>query len=219
MKIGEDGYVFIFNTKGVDRGRYELSLNGTRDGEVVLDAKSADGTPIIREMIEKVESAPKGTLVTYNYQWKNGDEPLRLKIAKLVYYAPWDWAIGVSTYEDDYLAPVRSIQSANRSSTIQSILLSMLFAAVAGIMVAIIIRKTVKKVEEISLDLRTGAHETGHAARDVSAPARTWLLGQTSRQPELKKQRPRLTSLPPRRMPTVTMPTKLVPLFRKHPVL
>ena len=34
----------------------------------------------------------------------SGDPAPRMKFARLAYYAPWDWVIGVSAYEDDFAA-------------------------------------------------------------------------------------------------------------------
>jgi hypothetical protein len=168
MKIGRDGYVFVINTKGGERGRYEMSQGGHRDGENVLDSKDAAGNFVIRDMIEAVEKAGAGRVVSFRYDWKNGNEPLRTKIALLVYYEPWDWMMGVSTYEDEFLAPVRNMEASARSSIIKSLLVSVLFAAIAAVFVAYVIRRVVKRVEGISSGIRTGAHETGNAARDVS---------------------------------------------------
>ncbi len=168
MKVGKDGYVFVINTKGADKGRYEISLEGKRDGENVLAAKGADGREVIREMIELVEKAKAGEVVSYRYDWKNGNEPLRTKIALLSYFAPWDWMIGVSTYEDEFLASVREMDRAAANSMIRSVVVAGVFALGACLAVAIVIRRVVRKVEALSTELRTGAHETGNAASDVS---------------------------------------------------
>jgi hypothetical protein len=169
IKVGESGYVFIISTKGADRGRYILSLNGARDGEIVLGVKGANGHQVIRDMIENVEKAKSGDVVTFSYDWSNksGETP-RTKMAKLVYFAPWDWMIGVSTYEDDFLGTVRDMQAQSRGAIIKAVSLSLFFALLACVFVAIVIRRTTKKVEVLAGSLRTGAHETGSASRDVS---------------------------------------------------
>lgn len=168
VTVGKDGYIFVINTKGADRGRYLLSQKGKRDGEVVLGAKDANGRLVIKEMIEEVEKAGKGAVVTYEYYWSNNNEQPRKKVAKLVYFEPWDWMIGVSTYEDDFLGTVRTMQSDSRSAIVKSVVLSIFFAALACIFVAIVIKRTTKRVEVLAETLRNGAHETGNAARDVS---------------------------------------------------
>ncbi|MBN1402945.1 MAG: Cache 3/Cache 2 fusion domain-containing protein [Opitutales bacterium] len=168
MKIGQDGYVFIINTKGKERGRYELSLNNSRDDQNVLGMKDANGRPVIKEMIEAVEKADKGAVINYSYDWKNGSEPLRSKIAILTYYEPWDWMIGVSTYEDDFMANVIEMHEENTRSIISSIVLALVFAIISCLGIGYVIRRVVRKIELITSGLRTGAHETGNAARDVS---------------------------------------------------
>jgi len=168
LKVGKDGYIFIISTKGADRGRYQLSQNSKRDGEVILGVKDSNGRLVIKEMIEAVERAGRGDVVTYTYYWANSGEKPRMKIAKLVYFEPWDWMIGVSTYEDDFLDTVRKMQSESRGSILKAIGLAAFFAALACVLVAMVIRRTTKRVETLAESLRNGAHETGHAARDVS---------------------------------------------------
>jgi methyl-accepting chemotaxis protein len=168
MRIGKEGYIFIINTKGADRGKYELSQGGKRDGESVLEQKDANGHYVIKDMMTAIEKAGKGEVVTYTYDWTNSSVAPRKKIAKIVYFEPWDWMIGVSTYEDDFLGSVRVMQADSRSSIIKAVALSAFFTVLACVFIAFVIRRMTKHVEELAESLRTGAHETGHAARDVS---------------------------------------------------
>ncbi|HNX04877.1 MAG TPA: Cache 3/Cache 2 fusion domain-containing protein [Opitutales bacterium] len=170
MKIGRDGYVFIFNVKGADRGRYDLSAGGKRDGENVIDTKDASGRSIVREMVALADSTPKGQVSSYSYEWANqGDAHPRRKLAKLVYFEPWDWEIGVSTYEDDFLGPVIAMREATSRTIWTAVIFSILFAAIACTVVGFLVSRIVRRVELIAGTLRSGADETGSAARNVSA--------------------------------------------------
>ncbi|HOX23868.1 MAG TPA: methyl-accepting chemotaxis protein, partial [Elusimicrobiales bacterium] len=74
-----------------------------RDGENIWDAKDARGHLFIQKMIEKTLAAGDGKVVMGDiYPWQNkGERSSRDKFAALIYYKPWDWVIGVSTYVDE----------------------------------------------------------------------------------------------------------------------
>ncbi|NMC49602.1 MAG: methyl-accepting chemotaxis protein, partial [Desulfovibrio sp.] len=102
-RVGKTGYVWVLGGKGRDRGRYLISKDGAQDGQSVWDARDADGRYFVRDMIDRVLSAPAGEVVYSHYLWQNpGDAAPRRKVAALVYYEPWDWVIGAGMYEDDY---------------------------------------------------------------------------------------------------------------------
>jgi methyl-accepting chemotaxis protein len=168
MTVGKEGYVYIVNTKGADRGRYVLSQGGHRDGEVVLGIKDPSGRPVMKEMIEAVEKNGSGKIVTYSYDWSNNGEKPRRKIAKLVYFEPWDWMIGVSTYEEDFLGVVNKMHEDSNRAILNATLLSAAFALLACVLVGVVIRRMTKRVEILAENLRCGANETGNAAREVS---------------------------------------------------
>lgn len=101
-KIGRSGYVFVLGATGQDRGRYIISKNGERDGEIIWDAKDASGRFFIREMIEKAVKLSRNEVAFSRYPWQNtGESQPRPKIAALTYFRPWDWVIGASAYEDE----------------------------------------------------------------------------------------------------------------------
>lgn len=52
IEIGKTGYVHVLNTKG----HYIISAGGKRDGELIIDAKDADGVEFIKEMISNAKS-------------------------------------------------------------------------------------------------------------------------------------------------------------------
>jgi HAMP domain-containing protein len=101
-KVGNTGYVYIIGGKGEDRGHYIISQNGERDGEDIWVNKDIDNQYMIQNIINKALSLKPGDLATERYRWQNPGEPkARWKIARLAYYAPWDWVIGTSVYEDE----------------------------------------------------------------------------------------------------------------------
>ncbi len=167
VRIGKTGYVFVINTRGADRGRYVLSSGGKRNGEIILNQRDANGREVIREMIEMVEASP-ASVSTFQYDWRNGDEPLRKKVAKLAYYEPWDWMIGASTYEDEFLEPVRLMDEMKGSAARQSLLVTTLCILAACGCAAWFVRRIVGRIHGISNSLNACASETGGAAGDVS---------------------------------------------------
>ncbi len=102
LKLGRSGYVFVITGTGADRGRYVISQGGLRDGEDIWDATDPDGRKVTREIVSAALALDPGEMTTIRYRWINpGEAAPRWKIARLARYAPWDWVIGASVYEDE----------------------------------------------------------------------------------------------------------------------
>ncbi len=100
---GKTGYAFILGGSNGQAGQYIISPQGKRDGENILDIRSADGKYPIRAMVTEAKTTQDGQCSHQTYLWRNpGDAKDRLKVASTTYFAPWDWVIGVSCYEDDF---------------------------------------------------------------------------------------------------------------------
>ena len=103
--VGKTGYVFVVGGAGDDRGHYIVSAGGKRDGEDILDLRDANGGYPIQEIVKTATGLKDTELATVRYAWQNTTDPdPRMKFARLTYYRPWDWVIGVSAYEDDFQA-------------------------------------------------------------------------------------------------------------------
>ena len=93
--------------------------------------KDANGEPFIRKMIEGAKSAKQGDSFKIRYAWRNKDDDHdRWKITRVLYYAPWDWVLGIGVYEDEY---------AYVSETLKTSLLIMLGSVAATGLVLIIL--------------------------------------------------------------------------------
>ena len=111
IQIAQTGYVYVLDGKG----NYVISKDGKRDGENIWDATDSDGVYFIREIVEKAKAAGTEEVFDQYYPWKNkGDSEARMKIARCVYYEPWDWIIGASSYIDEFEEAPRHIAADGR---------------------------------------------------------------------------------------------------------
>ncbi len=130
MKVGKTGYVYVLNAKGSTRGNYVISAQGKRDGENIWEAKDADGRPFIQEVCNTALALKPGELGVAYYPWKNNqDEAPHMKIARVGYFAPWDWVIGVSAPIREFNAAADTIAGISRRGEI------ILWSVFAGVMV------------------------------------------------------------------------------------
>ncbi|RMF99909.1 MAG: methyl-accepting chemotaxis protein [Planctomycetota bacterium] len=129
--VGKTGYVYVLQGSGENKGCYVISKGGERDGENILEAKDANGTPFIQELIDKALKAKPGEISFQRYAWQNpGEDHARWKVAAVTYYEPWDWVIGAGAYEDDFEDALGRID-ASLSTTI--------WWTIAGAVVAVVL--------------------------------------------------------------------------------
>ena len=99
--IGKTGYAFV-----IDRaGRYVVSKNAQRDGEMIAGRTDLPGSDI-DGLIKKAMSLRPGESAPYAYRWSNNPgDPLQPKLSYIMYFEPWQWVIGAGTYEHEVLEP------------------------------------------------------------------------------------------------------------------
>ncbi len=174
--IGQTGYAYILNSDGT----YVVSKDGTRDGESIWEAKDADGNYFIQEICAKATALEPGQIAEQQYPWQNaGEAAPRLKIARLMYFEPWDWVIGAGAYEDEVYAARTRIARIGATSTVVLIVLGVVtllvttgvwfFAAggIAGCLHGIVAR------------LSKGAEQVAAASGQVSAASQSLAEGAT----------------------------------------
>jgi methyl-accepting chemotaxis protein len=115
--VGKTGYVFIIGGSGGQKGRYIVSCEGQRDGENVWKTTDETGRYVIQSIVAKALATRNGDCNFEHYPWRNkGESHAREKIAALTYFEPWDWVIGVSSYEDEFLEASNKIAAIGRQS-------------------------------------------------------------------------------------------------------
>jgi len=111
LKVGQTGYVYVLNARGPTRGHYVISAGGKRDGENIWEARDADGRLFIQDICASAVRLQPGEIGDARYPWQNPGDPVpRDKVVKLAYFAPWDWVIGVGSYEDEFFGAAREME-------------------------------------------------------------------------------------------------------------
>jgi methyl-accepting chemotaxis protein len=162
--VGNAGYVFVLGGKGDQKGVYQVSRNGTKDGINVYDAQDAEGTYFVRSMIDKalnLQSAEGAIPVEFvRYDWQDqGDAQAQTRITALTYFAPWDWVIGATIYENDLLEGQNRVDKGLNSMMHWILLLAAVVvtaAAAGGYLLSKSISVPLRKTVAMITDLERG---------------------------------------------------------------
>ena len=182
--VGKTGYVFVLDSDG----RYVISKDGKRDGEDISGAKDANGVLFIQEIVKKGRALAPGQIAEQRYPWKNADDNTsRDKIARIAYFAPWDWVIGVSTYEDEFLAGTQRLR--NLGDRIQMLLIVTFFVSMALTLVIWLLasRQIAGPLQQVIDGLEHGAKQVASASSDVAIASRTLADGSGSQAAALEE--------------------------------
>jgi methyl-accepting chemotaxis protein len=123
--VGKTGYIFITDKKG----SYILSSKRQRDGENIWNSTDASGNKFVQSMIKKAEKLGDTAYNIQYYPWLNkGENEARLKISGIAYFQKWDWVVGVSAYQEEFLDAVKNIQRSTFLICLISIILGSFLA-------------------------------------------------------------------------------------------
>ncbi|MBF0386563.1 MAG: cache domain-containing protein [Candidatus Omnitrophica bacterium] len=143
QKIGERGYVWVLNTAG----SYVVSKDRFRDGENVMAARDARGRLFVLDIIQLARGLGAEGYFAYEYPWKNiGEQQPLNKMAAVMYYPKWDWIIGASAYETDYLKGLATI----KWRVFQICALFMVLGSLVAYVFALWISRPIRKLEGVA---------------------------------------------------------------------
>ena len=164
-KVGQSGYVFVLDSKG----RYIISSKGSRDGQDISDTKDADGAPVIRNMIALAKAQKPGECGTIEYSWLNpGDKVPRRKVAKVTYFAPWDWIIGAGSYEEEFMEAPRHLQEIGDAGTRQLAILLLVVTVIATVVWIFTSSALARQLTRIADQLDAGATQIASASKQIA---------------------------------------------------
>ncbi len=181
VRLGQSGYVFALNTRGTDRGRYVISKDGLRNGEVILGAKSADGRAFVEEMLTTATALAPATFGRIAYEWKNeGESTPRRKLTYFAYYAPWDWVVGAGAYEEELSVVARAVEG-----RVNDLLSTLALVCLVSLLVTAGLTLGLGhwiggQLESVAAQLREGANQASAATDRVIAATQSLARGQTT---------------------------------------
>ncbi len=150
-KVGRTGYVYVLGSSGEDRGRYIISQKGERDGENIWMSRDSDGNLVIQDIIAKATALGPLDMATVRYRWQNPEDPTpRWKIARLVYYRPWDWVIGTSVYEDELLAYHTLLSNGRLRMTRDMAMAGIVITALVGLISVLLTLKITRPIRQMT---------------------------------------------------------------------
>lgn len=146
-KIGESGYIFVFDTSCV------MTLHPSSQGKCFLDVKNNQGTLVIKEMRDLAQVSD--TAITYHYSWQNpGEESPRMKVATIAYYEPLGLFIGAGSYVDEFYSSSQEINAKLKKSC-GVLLLFMLFLTSLLVLLSIMAGNRIgDKIKKINQKMR-----------------------------------------------------------------
>ena len=164
--VGKTGYIYVLDSKG----NYVVSKDGKRDGECIWNAKDANGTLFIQELCKKSTAAKPGEIVEQQYPWQNaGESESRMKVARLIYFQPWDWVIGVSSYLDEFFEADRQIDKSSQASAELLVVIFVSTSVFAIIVWFVVAGRIASRIQKIAFYMMENSRQVSTAADQVAS--------------------------------------------------
>jgi len=158
IKIGKTGYLWVLNSKG----HYVISKDGLRDGDDISQAKDSNGRLFVKALVDVGTALKPGEVGEGRYPWKNkGETKERMKIARLMYFAPWGWVIGAGAYEDEFLASATKLEALAKRNQVTFWIIIGVASLVGSIIWLLVSYGIANPIREIasSINLSTKNHD------------------------------------------------------------
>lgn len=169
-RIGKSGYVFILEATGDQQGKYILSKNHARDGEIVWNEQSADGRYVVRDLVQAALTTSNGSAAQVSYLWKNPDDSApSTRFAALTYFKPYDWVIGATAYASDFQGPSIMVGQALRG-TLKWVLLAATAMSFLALLASLFIARSITRpIVRTADSLLDNANRTASAVGQIAA--------------------------------------------------
>ncbi len=186
--VGQTGYVYVLNATGETRGYYVVSAGGKRDNEDIWEAKDADGTPFIQEICKKALALKPGEIAEQIYPWKNeGDVVARMKIARIMYFAPWDWVIGVGSYTDEFDEAGRLIEQFGQRGNLILACLTAITLVLTLLIWFFVTRSIANPINRVIDGLSQGSTQVTSASEQVASSSQAMAAGASEQASSLEE--------------------------------
>nr|WP_315401560.1 Cache 3/Cache 2 fusion domain-containing protein [uncultured Duganella sp.] len=146
MTIGETGYIYVLNAApGKDQGK--MLIHRTREGENLLERKSADGRMFIQEML----TAKQGSM-TYDWPDAEGKAP-REKMVEFKTFKDWNWLIVGGTYTEEITREAATLRNRYAALGLGALVV---FAGVLFLLVRAVVSRPLARAEQAATRIAQG---------------------------------------------------------------
>jgi len=146
IKIGDTGYIYVINAAPGEKQGTAL-IHPKREGENLLDLKSADGVQIIKHMLD----AKAGGLT---YRWADAEHASpREKIVEFHTFKDWNWLIVGGTYTEEITREAATLR--NRYALIGLVAL-VIFAVILFLLVRTVVSRPLARAEQAANRIARG---------------------------------------------------------------
>jgi methyl-accepting chemotaxis protein len=184
VQVGQTGYIYVLDSAG----HYVISKGGKRDGELIWEARDADGNLFIQDIIGKATVLSDGEIAEASYPWKNeGETESRLKVVRVMYFEPWDWVIGVGSYIDEFYAAERQVAAVGRTGNLVLAGVSGTAVGAACLVWFLVARGLAGRIMRIVSQLREGSTQVASASDQVSSSSQSLAQGSTEQASSLEE--------------------------------
>lgn len=174
ITVGQTGYAYVLDSKG----NYVISQHGKRDGENIWESRDGDGKFFIQELVGKALKLKPGEIGEYSYPWKNPQDPKpRTKVARIIYYQPWDWIIGAGSYEDEIMEGTNRLEATAERRHWLMLIAMVVAIAVASLIWLLVARRIASPLRRAIDTLEECATQITSASGQVSASSETLAEG------------------------------------------
>jgi signal transduction histidine kinase len=98
VRLAQTGYAYAFDTVG------RIMIHPALEG-LDYNHLAPEETAVFLALRKQALALPAGKIGTYRYPWPDQTGAVRPKIAKFMYFKPYDWIIGVGAHENEILQP------------------------------------------------------------------------------------------------------------------
>lgn len=184
MKIGKDGYIFVVDSKG----NYIISQGGKVNGKNIWDVKNCEGKYTVREIIRTALGAPDNGIAQIIYKWQNPgyNHPVR-RLAKIRYFKPWDWIIGVNVSLDELEEPAEKLSGMAMTGQGIFLLINVITLLISNVIGYFLGRNISIKIDEVVKVLSDSSEQVNSASDQVSSSSQTLAYGSSQQASNLEQ--------------------------------
>ncbi|MCL4691288.1 MAG: Cache 3/Cache 2 fusion domain-containing protein [Candidatus Hydrogenedentes bacterium] len=184
ITIGDTGYVFVLNAAGDTLGRIVIGQTPDQDGADMRDATGANGDYYIRSICEQAATLGPDEVAHLTY---TPDAAGDARVARMMYFAPWDWAIVATVPESEFREASIAMGAESRRSLLYILAVVGATLLLTAIIWGFIASGLTRRIARVIHDLRSASAEVRSASTQVSASSAQLADGTSSQASALEQ--------------------------------